>query len=64
MTEPCEYCGADDVPLYSWHADVWCLNCMLTIGANLPLALGPRDDHEDPYTRAELRFLPDDRRTT
>lgn len=26
--DTCEYCNADDVTLYAWHADTWCARCI------------------------------------
>lgn len=35
--EMCEYCNRDDITLYAWHGDVWCVDCIKTRGKSLKM---------------------------
>lgn len=40
----CEYCNRDDVrPLYAWHADTWCADCIRAYGKGLKM-IGTLED--------------------
>lgn len=59
----CEYCGRYDVPLYGWHADVWCADCILnSAGAlSLPITREPEsvnDGYAQPWLLPQSWPLP------